>query len=484
MSLFLRQIDLLGKETSLMVNNKRKFNTVIGGLLTIILVLTSILAFIAFGRDIIEKNEPQITFWKNPSSEVQFDFSPNFTYVISVYDPVKNIHIPEIEKLLRFYIVTQDVNPDLRFENKSVIEEFFEMEKCSNDKLTPEVNNTLFLSFDSYFCMPKNITLPLKGTLVTGKNRVFKLNVDYCNNSTFNNNTCYSKDIISEKLPSVFNFHYIIFDNYPEHTDYKNPIKPTIISSLTRSNINTMTRLVYWLKNVEYFTDESWILKSLKKEVFTSIDRIEAQIFPTPNTKTFFSHMFTISSMKENYHRSYIKVQGVAAYIGGFITLFKMTLSVICEYLTKPFFLNFFFEHFHSAVASPNNETEMIMKSNVNNNLFQNAKLYKQSISIKNNFKNDVSSNQVNVNMSIKNYKPDKISILNVLLRCLKISNDFDNYINFIDKLFNENISIEKLCQIICRQYLVEERILKNKDFFVEDCNPPSTNKMAISKMG
>jgi hypothetical protein len=140
--------------------------------------------------------------------------------------------------------------------------------------------------------------------------------------------------------------NYVIFDKYTDNNDYLNPIKSTVYGANIRSNINTMSRLIFWFKNVDYVTDDGWILEDLRNETFTAIDHIETQIFPTPNTSSFFFHMFTIAPLKDSYRRSYIKIQGVSAYIGGFISFFKMFLGIVCLYVSYPYYLDYFYKCF------------------------------------------------------------------------------------------------------------------------------------------
>jgi len=90
------------------------------------------------------------------------------------------------------------------------------------------------------------------------------------------------------------------------------------------------------LKNVEYYSDGGYILQGQKANRYTSIDRIGSEIFVQFNTTTFFSHIISITNLKDEYYRSYIKVQGIIAYIGGFITFFKYLLILANTYLAYP----------------------------------------------------------------------------------------------------------------------------------------------------
>jgi hypothetical protein len=71
----------------------------------------------------------------------------------------------------------------------------------------------------------------------------------------------------------------------------------------------------------------------------SSIYRITTESYHTKNSTQIFSHIITISSYKDFYKRSYIKIQGVLAYIGGYVTFFNIFLSYINAYLIYPNFI-------------------------------------------------------------------------------------------------------------------------------------------------
>ncbi len=61
----LTKLDVIGPEVKFSINRGETFKTPIGGFQSILFVLLSTLAFVAFGRDIFEKKEPTILFSKN-----------------------------------------------------------------------------------------------------------------------------------------------------------------------------------------------------------------------------------------------------------------------------------------------------------------------------------------------------------------------------------------------------------------------------------
>ena len=54
-------IDIIGPQVIISINQNTRFKTKIGGLLTILVLIVTVLATIGFGLDIIEKKNPKIS---------------------------------------------------------------------------------------------------------------------------------------------------------------------------------------------------------------------------------------------------------------------------------------------------------------------------------------------------------------------------------------------------------------------------------------
>ncbi len=76
--------------------------------------------------------------------------------------------------------------------------------------------------------------------------------------------------------------------------------------------------------------------------------------------------MFVNSNWRDVYKRSYIKIQGFFAYIGGFVSLTKNILGIFCEFLTYPDILKLFSDKYF---PKEKNSTNEIMDLSVNNAL-------------------------------------------------------------------------------------------------------------------
>jgi hypothetical protein len=150
--------------------------------------------------------------------------------------------------------------------------------------------DSLFQPVESYWCFPKNVSFEIFGSFGIGHYSNLKLVVDICKNTTANNNSCNDLESIQKGLP-VLTMHYIMSENIVDH--YKSiPIVPTISSGLLKTTGFTFSRNVFWLKTIEYISDERFIMST--KNIFSSIstDTFTQESFTAPpGSKTVFSHI-------------------------------------------------------------------------------------------------------------------------------------------------------------------------------------------------
>ena len=149
-----------------------------------------------------------------------------------------------------------------------------------------------------------------------------------CNNSTENNNSCYPANDIYKEF-RVTNIHYVLSDSFDDGYDYMDHGKKTLIAGVLKRGTNTWARTTFWYKNIFYYTDINPILETIRKQTYFQNHQLDKEIYFQERTKVFFSLLISISKKADYFNRTYLKIQGVLVYIGGFITFFKFLFTYI-----------------------------------------------------------------------------------------------------------------------------------------------------------
>lgn len=331
--------DILGPSVNFKINEFDRYKSPIGGLLTILLVVISTLAFVAFGRDIIEKSEPQVNYNKLLADDVKPVFyltDKNFAFTFIHQN--NGSYIDEVLRKFNLYLNVYD-NYDGGYTDT-----LYRFNKCEKERLI-QIKDQLKVPPEYYWCLPKNTTIKVEGVFPVGRFTSTRLNVDFCENQKTNRSDCYPKEQTRSTMGNI-QMNIILDVYYTDSINYDHPFYTNYFSDNILTTGTTFSRAMIFFKTVEYFTDEGWILESLRKDTRNSLDTTTTTLIPNPSTNTIYSHMFVNSRWKEVYKRNYIKIQGIFAYIGGLISISMKILQILCSYLIFPDILKLFDEKF------------------------------------------------------------------------------------------------------------------------------------------
>jgi hypothetical protein len=322
----MKNIDILGIEPKLFVNNQEKFQTTLGGFLSSLLFIFILFAYYAFGKELWEKNIPSI------SMSNAYDINPRrynltldvFNFYISVSTPeYVNFRDPSIYSII-FQLTesTWKTKPD----GTSDFQITYKPLKIEGCNLTRH-----FLNFQEYFknedllnmwCIdPEDVPkLYLEGAWATDLESMVFVTISACVNSTSPGSIiCKSPEIIDKHLNGGF-IGYRLIDTIINHNNYSQPIQRIATNSYTSFSQNYYKVIDVRLKNIDYFTDSGLILEETQYQSALQMLSIDSffdlrTILPGQN---FFEFEIRLSNKRDIYNRRYIKLQDIAAKVSGF----------------------------------------------------------------------------------------------------------------------------------------------------------------------
>jgi hypothetical protein len=359
----LKALDIIGPHVTLTIEKKRYFKSVEGGVLTIVFAFLSILAFIGFGRDIVDKKIPQVNFNQQPDTNATLNITEE-TIIFAIVDQITLTELPDFTRKLFPYFHWIEV----RGNNLATIYHPVPAVKCDVVILN-KYRSQLIVPDYNYYCLPKGTHLQVKGNELQSQYNYLRLNVDICKNTTEVSN-CLADDYIRSSIGRL-KMHYLITDAYMDSYNYTEPGVVSTFVNFPISNINTFSRQVIYYKSVEYNTDIGWILEETQVKTYKALYRVDQLFIPIINTTTLFSHLFANSFYKDVYDRQYIKIQGVFAYIGGFISLSLQIMTLVTHFIVDPDKLKIFSDNLignssetANSSMNPNNNQIFNIKKN------------------------------------------------------------------------------------------------------------------------
>ena len=354
--IWLLNLDLMSSNFFFNINKNEKLKSKVGVILTFLWLICIVLAFIAFGKDIFEKKLPRVTFnMKNtPNNSLSFN-SDNFMFAI--YNSEDHSIVD--------YNSTFDILLEAFYNYPEGYDTYtYYFEFCKDSALN-YFEKEFVPNKNRYLCLKSGTNIEINGGYQTGTFWSSRLLVNLCN---ANRTNCSSYEENSKKF-NILGIHMLFKDHYTDTTNFKNPYVESIRSVSAFTSIDTWSRKIIWFKEIEIQTDQGWIIQSYNTTAKNTIDKVEETVIKKPGTMTLFSHQIINSVWKDVYLRSYIKIQDVAASIGGILNIVAILMKIVNSYLILPEFLFYFYSSINKSDNSSNSETQS------NENKAQNIKI-------------------------------------------------------------------------------------------------------------
>ena len=447
-------IDFFAIKPKFNINNKYSYGTYYGAIISIcICIVLSIVFFTQFFKIILHSEPTLITTIYNDEDPKKLNITPNnFVLTFSLQDINYNNYINESIYFVSATLANVNLLPN---GSNNVIETNLSVIKCSdyNFSLLPEYFKNLPLN--NLYCINESL-ISIQGQFKKNIWSYINLRFYICNKNNLNN--CATDNEIKSKLNGgyigIFMTDFNVLPN-----NYSNP--SNIFGTNVYNAFSIKNHIDYWiyLKPIEVITDNGYFMQNKKKDDFFGLDYLKSDIYYLDDNSNFLTLVIRVSPRRDVYERSYLKIQGAAATIGGMINLCISVGQIITYFfnltLYKYFFLQFFNTEdklFKIPKIKTNIKRLKSYKNNVNNRpkLNNNCQSVIQSENNVINLKKDCNIlNAYNINLNNKEnncssiLKNDSKQNLNIIL----YENDNKNNNNNNDILIKKNLKIKNLIE-------------------------------------
>jgi hypothetical protein len=340
---FLSFLDIYSISPNMKINGKNSYNYMLSLTLSIFCIISSLIISIYFVIFFWQKRSVSIVY-NVDSLEYPVNNITEFPITLYIYDSFGN-PIPEQDKYFYFtarhwnYKVIRDEknNPKIVTNVTDI-----KMKRCDID--------TDFGNYKQYFlntpdlnykyCVPPNsLNMTLYGFLgdVGRGNGFITFFVNKCINGIDGKKDCYELEKIDSTLTVVqMEFAHLNYDI--DHSKIDDPRVLTRKIDMYQLSSTIFKRITKHISSVNYATDYGNILEDIYNVKFFLDDRdeIEYDFRKEGIKKSSFSSIFLVSSSKtQKYKRSFTKLQGLLANIGGFINGIFILGKIISALLSK-----------------------------------------------------------------------------------------------------------------------------------------------------
>jgi hypothetical protein len=466
-------LDFIGFTPQLFVDSSQRFQTRLGGFLTILVVLLSLLSLSAFGKDMIFKENPTLYQYDqfNVNNEIDFKEIP---FLIGLMK-LGGFSISEISRKLQVtlqYAITNSSNTDNPTEFI-----FYDLVPCLQCNLFKNnmmnIKKNLIGDPANFYCLPDNLTLSWFGQFGNPNFRIGRLYVRQCQNST-SNNSCLPIEEIQKDL-TEFYAQYIFLDRYYDLTNYEQPVTAYWRSDLLQLGGYSSRSDQYTTRVLSLKSDEGLILET-NNQITTSQFNSKIALAMGFNPQFFLLLVTDISNISTVLGRKYAKVQAIMANTGGFVKFVLLIIATFNNFISRYLFIekiylksfikyNQFYSGFNNSkkganpLTSPKEKNKKFTIPIVTNNYVNNNKnnVVSNSILISSN------NNEKNIYKKNKVYEKKKLNYQN--LKCFSFlcykKKRFDT-LDQLDKIFISQMDVIKIFYLSKKFILTENLIFGN----------------------
>lgn len=467
--------DLFGKSLSFENDNSRKFSTAFGGIISIVLMITSFSLAIIFGSDLYLHELPLVT-----NSETLKDTSviylKDLPMLFGFFDSSGN------QILDPFDIISISVNKVYIKENITLqYSESFTF--CSSQmypKYSEVIDTMLKVSPYKFICYNSTINESIRNKLGDYDSITYMIEVSSCDTT---------KRKCHPDLQKILQGFYAVVYYVNEYLNPKNYNKPlsSSIESISQLLANGYTKYHY-LRTAEntFSSDNGWLRESLNLATYNSLFSLTSDINTSvkglySGRDVYYSLSLEAAKVTKLTYRSYIKITDVLSKIGGLITVIFYALKPIISFysnfkytfLLKSYFLETACAKLMSRFKVVQSSHQVILNSNIS---IPNPILLKENS--KHNQRNEshiagpnanissypiiLNSKTLETDISTENFKGDfKKYLLSKLICCF--------YRKALANYMRDRMEIHKVMSI--KNYVGITRVLFCDEYFKSEVN-------------
>jgi hypothetical protein len=467
----LSSIDIFGYTPTLEINKTKNYKTKFSSAVSILIILTTIVAVWLFGKELFYKEKPYVILSKYHDADPhRTEFNDNnYIMALGLQNPDYSLYANDsiYTMQVKHHVVTRSVDNIFTDEVRVL-----EVVKCSEKKITLLENYFHKMDLNNLLCL-KNGSFHLEGEFGRKIWAYIEFSFKRCQNSTLNNFSCKGKEEIERRLSGGY-FGLFITDIAIQPSNYSEPSLYFGENLFTTFSILAYREIWMYMKRVQILSDIGWLMDENIQQDFFSYDWAKEVWDFRDTSDVFFNFILGMGLTRDVYQRTYVKIQQVAANVGGIFSFLMLCGKIITYYYNKlnfkSFLVNIFFqinyEELYGKKFTKNISHNFTEKNYFNNKENSNLNLY-HSTKQENELKNKEISKVEDFNFTEKFNKNNNIVNLPKLKRKnLAININLSNNVNVksinlnAHSLFSKYLSgLEILRFIVCCNNRVKGKI-------------------------
>ena len=325
-------LDSFGVGINFYLKGFRDYRSHLGGFVTIVIYITTIICGIIFSKGLFTKTNPTVsTSTMNNPNPVNISYPSETFFILGLTVDSLPFVDEKIYRPMAYILKKSNGSEVLSRQNLSI--EICDKVITSEYKYYDVVKQ---LNLSNYYCISLNQSkygVNIKDLYVNefwGNDGFQMLQIKFfnCVAVAENISECSNDDIIKEKLTSTIVTYYTL-KNYVDTNNYKNPFVRGLQETFYYVSYKKFISVTQYLKNIEVHSDVGYLFS--KEEIIK--DHTVDSMIEYSETEQEEGKLFTMSIQLTNnieiYSRSYFKLQDLGAEIGAVYGALHMVFAVL-----------------------------------------------------------------------------------------------------------------------------------------------------------
>ena len=325
-------LDSFGVGINFYLKGFRDYRSHLGGFVTIVIYITTIICGIIFSKGLFTKTNPTVsTSTMNNPNPVNISYPSETFFILGLTVDSLPFVDEKIYRPMAYILKKSNGSEVLSRQNLSI--EICDKVITSEYKYYDVVKQ---LNLSNYYCISLNQSkygVNVKDLYVNefwGNDGFQMLQIKFFNCAAVAENIseCSNDDIIKEKLASTIVTYYTL-KNYVDTNNYKNPFVRGLQETFYYVSYKKFISVTQYLKNIEVHSDVGYLFS--KEEIIK--DHTVDSMIEYSETEQEEGKLFTMSIQLTNnieiYSRSYFKLQDLGAEIGAVYGALHMVFAVL-----------------------------------------------------------------------------------------------------------------------------------------------------------
>ena len=479
------QIDIIGRQPVLRIDDMPRIQTLLGGLLCILVYCLFILASLYFGQELVYRVLPKVIETERAinKNDIIYLSKEQFLFIFSLSNKANYLN-PNSYLDINLYMKT--------IENNVVSSNKIELGNCKSNDFPIVKNDYSFKNLDIVnFICAKNLDkiYYIKGTDKFNKYSYLELIINSCSG-----NNCKSEEEIENILN---NFHLSIFYHdkkydFRKFKDFSNDILNEFDITFSK---NHHKKIEVFLGLSKIYTDVGYFFEIFKKKELHTIKNIKEYIYDANSpTKYNLTIDFKMDNTKSEIYRKYYKIQNWIAELGGLIRAMTLIATLINYFndkasyyellINKLFDVDDIIKYFQFSDSFINIPSKRRKRDSIDLRNAKREKDYFEKGLFRTNSDKKSSSHQTNNFFKKQQLKPKNSSMLN--LNAKDDTFGFMNVISISNKIENDNknnLSLPNKEKDVNKSDLSSQNKVDEKDLFIESLKRNNQTKEHFEKV-